>query len=696
MGEAPDIKTTGPTTVESGISGPGGRDSGLAGTGSTMPFNRGFFQAKKIVSHGANNQELHDTFVTSDPSPQPRFRLKGKAVRLRRNEKVESWHNILYLGKVPVFYFPYVIYDLRYNWPWMRVSGGNDSDWGAYVMTSWGMDLDPEDSRYFRPEKLYLDIDWRAERGFAGGLSLKYELGRRASYGKVSGYYLKETEIGDGDDVERAREDTEYGDLYANDERWKFEWQHYQDLAGEWDLRAELNQYSDRDFLKEYFPDEYNEDKEPESVIDLRKLNDKYVFEVIAKAQVNDFFSQAEYLPEFRLSFPAHRIGKTGFFVRNDTRAGFINKRYDEKVNKEDLRGQDLRTDGKNDYGNFFRAHTDTRVYHPINLGGRMTLTPYIGAMAAHYGDLYDDSRGHTQAAGLYGFDLTGRYYGKYSWGRHVIEPTISFVANEDPILDPDDLYPVDEVDLYNELHYLKFSLHQKWQVKRMVESYRAKHPSQRYLDEAEVTTSEQIVDLLDLDISTRYIPVDGEAGEVNAGANWEQIDIDFVYRPTNRLTLYGNVDYDPEENYFTNATLGMDWMYRDLFRVNLSHYHRRGDTRLNPHLDKSNETTLALRWIASDKYTLEYAMTREWAGSTENIDSGLAKQRISVIRNAKVFELQFSYTQDRRRDDHSFFVTLSPIGIKPLDRSSSASGPTMQEPEGRYQPSMVEEVGLP
>lgn len=693
-GEAKDVRVMGQsaaddagkaTDIETPLSGPGGKKSGWDST-TAMPFNRMFMRAKKIRSLGRDEQELLAPVLTTDNSPSPIFKLTSAAAQLKRNEKVESWHNVLWVGRVPVFYLPYVIKDLRYDWPWMRLAAGNNNKWGPYALSTWGIDLDPSDKDYFRPEKLFFDIDWRKDRGMAFGVDLKYEMGFKDSYGKIDTYYLKETEISRADDLDRAKDDTEYNTTYADDERWKVEWEHYQAFDNNWDLRAEANVYSDRDFLYEYFRREYNEDKEPETVVDIRKLEDHYVFEIFGKFRTNDFMSQEEYLPEARLTIPGYKLGNTDFYLRNDTRIGYVGKRFDEKADEEDLFEQ-YRVDG-DEIDHFGRAHSDTRIYRPFKIGKFATFTPYVGGIASYYEDGYELDGEHARIAGLYGAELMGRFYGLYKGGqvRHVIEPVVSFTANEDPTLSHKKLYEVDEVDLYHELHYFTFSLHNKIQTKRMV----------TLAGEEDKGPQETIVDLIDFDISTSYIPLKGEAEEFNYGHHFTQLGLDAVYRPTDRLSIYGDLNWDLEDHYPTSGSLGFDWKYKDLLRMSTTHRFTRGDTTIAPDSDKSNETTFAFRWLASDKYSLEYAIAYEWANSTENIDSGMSKQRVSLIRNLKVFELTTSYVRDARKDDHSVFVTLSPIGISPLDRADAKADSTISLMDSRYHPSTVEEIELP
>lgn len=687
QGEATDVRATGRVPEEEKQRVPSSLDLAVGGVSrpraewSETALNRGFVRARKVRINSREHQELFDATMTTDNSPKPIYSFGARAAHLRRREKVESWHNVLRIGRVPIFYFPYVLKDLRYDWPWMRLTMGRSDRWGVFSLSSWGMDLEPQDESFFRPEKIYWDIDWREERGWAGGMTMKYEMGHRKSIGHFGGYYTKETDISAREDAERAIDDNEYGDLYQDKERWRVFWDHYQELPAGWDMRIDVDAYSDRDFQKEYFNREYNEEKEPEAIFDLRKLTDDFIFEIVARPRVNDFQTQAEYLPELRFTLPGMPLGRTGIFMRNDTRIGVVNKRIDEDLSREQL-VDEHGLDDDFEYGKAFRAHTDLRFYKPFNIGRVLTFTPYVGGLASYYEDVRDDDVGHTRSAGLWGFELTGRWVGRFGGDRvrHLVEPSIRFTGNEDPTIEPKDLWEVDELELYNELHFWTFALHQSWEVER----------------------NRRRVNLIDLDIQTKLIPLEAEANDFNMGQHWTPLEIDLVYRPTDTLTVHGDLSIDMEEGYVEDGSLGMVWRFRDRLRMHLRHQYRRGDTVRNPGPDRSSETMLALRWLASDKYTLEYAVTREWCDSTDGvsvtgdyaIDHGLLKQRISLIRNMKVFDLALSVIRDARYDDTSVYLSLSPRGIPEMDRAyRDDPAARLLSEDGRYpQPSLVED----
>lgn len=641
-----------------------GQASGLfQGFGRDATPNRVNAYAKDVRILGKDHLEMIDATVTPSMFAKPHWGIYSNAVNLRRGEKIESWHNVLKIGSVPILYFPYVIKDLQYDWPWVRVSGGKDGDWGYWVFAKWGIDLDPNPERLFRIYKLFLDTDWRQERGWGFGAEMEYELGkRRDSWGFIDFYHTKETEIGSNADWERANTDNDYpGKYFASNPRWEpalyrdenrydLGWWHRQVFTDRLDLRIEAHTSSDRDFLREYFADIYNTEKEPETFLDLRYRADQWQLELVAQARTNDWQNQSEYLPELRFTIPGLKLGETPFYLKSDSRAGIIRRRTDEMLEDLALLNEALhRVQEDGDSPFLARAYNRTEIYTPISLGS-WKLQPYAGVAAAAYSKTYDGHFGEEDGTGnvlpLYGFDLSTRVYGLYRenrW-RHLVEPTIRFEGQGEPTHDPDRFFNVDAIDNLRESRLLTFALHQKLQEKQ----------------------EKGIRDFIDLDLKVGYQFVEEEADRLHGGHHWTDIAADLVVRPWDTLSFFGGMKWDPNEGEVSTLDIGLDWRYRDRFRTYLTHRYRptvyeawTGEEY------ESNTTTLALRtqlWDRHSKYAFEYAIRYEHENN-DYVHHGLVRQKFTLIRDLDTFELSLSVIDDRAEDERHYLVNLTPKG---------------------------------
>jgi lipopolysaccharide assembly outer membrane protein LptD (OstA) len=225
------------------------------------------------------------TDVTASPSnyARPHWGIYSRAIHMRRGEKIEAYNNVVKIGKVPVFYVPYMIYDLQYRWPYYRTRIGSDNRQGFswYNRIGWKFRQDKDENGDPIPEKFHLtdifgDVDLRMQRGWGLGGDATYKLDNFLGKGEghLRGYWIKETYTESKEDQRRSREDVEFPAnewsgypgftpaLYANENRYMVEWWHRQRFTDALDLRMQTHWFSDRDFYKEYFRNFWSEDQE--------------------------------------------------------------------------------------------------------------------------------------------------------------------------------------------------------------------------------------------------------------------------------------------------------------------------------------------------------------------------------------------------------------------------------------------------
>ncbi len=664
-----------------------------------MP-NRMVIAADRLQAISRDHQEAIHVGVTPSLFAQPHWQIASAAVNIRRKEKIESWHNVLKIGRVPVFYFPYIIKDLKYDWPWLRVGGGHSKDWGVYGLTRLGIDLDPDPENMFRPDKLFFDLDYRQNRGWANGVEFDYLNGKDPRYsgdGAVGFYFTEETNISKSDDRERAYEDNDTAgyqnqpgwtpDLYRNEQRWAADWYHVQEFSPRFSLKMESHTYSDRDFQREYDEYGFKEGRDPITSFDLTYNADNWNTSLVAEKRTNDWLTMPEYLPEWRFNVPGLRLGQTKLYLNSVNTLGFVNKRFDTAFDKYGVLPTDataqqlkdysewLRTEGGDDYdGGFLRAHTRQIVSLPFNLGP-VTLVPYAGGRATYYGETYrpgeGEGDGDLNAAFEYGATLATRFFGRFAGDTllHAIEPTIKLEAMEDPTVDPNRIYKVDDIDYYpaGASHLLKFNLNQKLLQKG-----------------ADGKTRERISANLGFD----YYYLESEAEQYRNGQNMGDITFDLVARPSDDLVLFGDVRYNRYESQVQEYGLGGQYSWWDnRFFTYVSHrFTRAGSVNSTEDYD-IDQTTFGIGgplWNDQSKYSLILSMVYQWA-ENPNVINGIVEEKITLRRDLDTFWIDFSFARDEQKDDTGFFVHLVPKGWVGLDRESSANTASEREISSRY-----------
>ncbi|RIK86994.1 MAG: organic solvent tolerance protein OstA [Planctomycetota bacterium] len=214
---------------------------------------------------------------------------------VERRQLAEAQGNVVHIQGVPVFYWPVIATDLeKPSFIIDSVRVGNDSifgtqaaiDWDAYQLlgveriegTDWG-----------------LSTDYLSERGFGVGTDFQYD--RPEIFGLIGPARgnLDFWAISDDglDNLGRGRQSIDP----EEDFRFRLLGEHRQYLENGWTVTAESGWLSDRTFQEQFFEQDWDERREARTGVRGRKIDDNREWMVEANAQVNDFYSETQYLP---------------------------------------------------------------------------------------------------------------------------------------------------------------------------------------------------------------------------------------------------------------------------------------------------------------------------------------------------------------------------------------------------------------
>ena len=111
---------------------------------------------------------------------EPHYHVMSKKIEYYPNDKIVGWSNTFYIGSIPVFWVPYIIYDLnqkrKKNW----TIGHNEVE-GNFIKTFWD---------YPNGEIL---LDEMEKKGFGHGIDYNYNLGAKGK-GSLYLYLLNEND----------------------------------------------------------------------------------------------------------------------------------------------------------------------------------------------------------------------------------------------------------------------------------------------------------------------------------------------------------------------------------------------------------------------------------------------------------------------------------------------------------------------
>jgi hypothetical protein len=243
-----------------------------------------YLRAELVRQTSATSFEAQNALLTTSEFAEPHVAIASDRVTLTRDttgETVDSFtasHNVVRLGTVPVFYWPYLAGDNR-DTPLRRVSAGYSSNSGFELQTWWDVFALAGQPR---PEGVdaSLRLDYRGHHGPAVGLVGDYQ--RDRMFGRLNTYLLPYDQ---GEDRIAGRRDIEWD----GDVRGIFHWQHRQYLPNELELSIETSYLSDPTFLEEFFEGDLYRSREYETSAYLKRQENDWAATALVKYNLNDF-----------------------------------------------------------------------------------------------------------------------------------------------------------------------------------------------------------------------------------------------------------------------------------------------------------------------------------------------------------------------------------------------------------------------
>jgi hypothetical protein len=258
-------------------------------TSSRIGVPRYWFQTQNVAVDDVQ------TPVVDPLTNQPLLSANGE-LQVEHQMLATSRDNSIYLGGLPVFYWPVIATDLTQ--PTFYVNGfrlKNDRVFGTGPMIDWnmfqllGIQNPPPGSAWT------LSTDYFNLRGPALGTNYKYQGDNLFGIpGRYGGFFDAYGVYDSGHDNlgfgwrNLAIPRPERGRVFA---------QHRQYLPGDWQLTGELGLVSDRNFLEQWFELEWDTFKNESTDLDLKRLVGNSSYEITAEVRPNGFVTDTQWLP---------------------------------------------------------------------------------------------------------------------------------------------------------------------------------------------------------------------------------------------------------------------------------------------------------------------------------------------------------------------------------------------------------------
>ncbi len=324
-------------------------------------------RGKEVYVLDPKNYVIEEVSVTHCDFGDPHYQIVGERSRIVRDDPhlfISTWDVGLETGRrdKKLLGLPFLSIDAgnKPGYLLRSVSVGSSDKYGMFVRTRWrlrNLGWDPDWMTEFGGR-----LDYFGDRGVGAGLELGYDFEAfdAKHHGLLRTYYVHD-----------SKEKDDNGRLVPKEDRGRAWWEHHTTWNEQWSTDAEFYWLSDSGFLSEYFEEDFDTLRAPESYIYSRYAQNTVWAGFTYKQQVNDFITQVEEMPSGELQIIGSPLGD---FVYDATFDAGV---YDLEISDE-LTAADPPA--------FFRGHTDHRLSLPFSWGG-VHFDPFVRAVGTWAGE---------------------------------------------------------------------------------------------------------------------------------------------------------------------------------------------------------------------------------------------------------------------------------------------------------------------
>ena len=257
-----------------------------------------------------------DAFFTTSRLEEPTYRLGSDTITFEDNRRpvvdpatgittfehdrlARSRQNFVYLGDVPVLYWPTIATNLED--PTFYISDfqiRNDNVFGTQVLVDFNVFelLGVEE-----PGGVEWDasVDYLSDRGLGHGTDVEYSIDSflgvdGPSRGRFDAWGIDDDGV---DNLGLGRRNIVPESDYRGRVFWNHRGRFVDGLLDGWVGQAEVGWISDRTFLEQYYETEWDQTKDQTTGARLRRIIENNSITIEANGRVNDFFTQTQWLP---------------------------------------------------------------------------------------------------------------------------------------------------------------------------------------------------------------------------------------------------------------------------------------------------------------------------------------------------------------------------------------------------------------
>ncbi len=577
-----------------------------------------FGKSKELDRVSESEFVVNRGYISSCSYDYPHYRMKAKKINFFPGDKVVMRDIVISTGQhkqFPLMYLPKLHHSFKDPFMHAQLMPGHRKDWGYYMLSGWRHNLTENISA-----RLYLD--YRDKLGLAEGFGANYKE-QQFGKGDFKYYYTQE-----------RSKPFEEGQP-AEFQRYFIRWRHKWDIDNRTNFVSEYHRLtdskrvllgSDYNFLKDYFPREYEKDTLPLSYSLLHHSFNYSSVDFLVEKRVNRWYDQTEKLPEIKYSLPSSQIYETPFYFENNSFFSSLNKKtHVPSPSTEDI--------------NVNKFDTINKLSLPAKVAF-IQVTPFVSSRQTFYDkDINGASLwGAPRTIFSTGADASTKFYRIFNVKsdflglnindlRHVITPTVGYFYQHAPTIQSSKLKLEDVLNVSNAA---ALGLYNKLQTKR----------------------DNQAIDIADFRVDTIYNLRTGDGNKRPGNLSdflfalrllpysWLTIDSDAIYKHSGSrfdsgYRRFSNVNYDVSFNFANERSVGVG-----------QRYQRKG----------SNEITNSLNWRVSPKWRFAMYQRRN-IGNDMIVRRGLREQEYTFSRDLHCWEMDFTYNVKRNEGESVWLI---------------------------------------
>ena len=320
-----------------------------------------------LLSLKENEYTILNGFITTSDSSKPDYQIRARTIRIYQNDRIILSNVTLFLGRTPVFWFPYVYQSLNDQFSY-NLAPGYNSTWGAYLFTSLTFPIATNVSGV-------VHLDLRSSRGPALGFDVNYHFRQdRETVGRLQLYGL-EDENPNINETALRRAPISAG-------RYRIAYQSRTYITSDISMISDFNKLSDQYLLQDFYPNIFSIDPQPDTFFELIKRGEAYTLNALVRPQVNNFLETAERLPEISWQVARTPLFNGPIFYEATTSAAWLQRLFAAKTGIESI---DLQSGALNPDYNFFRLDSFHQFVFPHTYFGWLSIVPSVGFRGTYY-----------------------------------------------------------------------------------------------------------------------------------------------------------------------------------------------------------------------------------------------------------------------------------------------------------------------